>query len=92
MKQAHQDIKDVFKGKLSVAGNSYTGVGMNDCVRSARDVVVGIKKGESPTGLERFEREGWEKRFAPSMEDSLKEMKRRLERERARAMKGPPGS
>ncbi|KUJ23957.1 Protoporphyrinogen oxidase [Mollisia scopiformis] len=63
MRKGHEEVKDVFKGKLAVAGNSYTGVGMNDCVRAARDVVVGIKKGESPTGLEGFVGARWEKKY-----------------------------
>lgn len=43
-----------FQGKLMVAGNSYTGVGLNDCVRAAKDVVEAFVKGEVRTGLESF--------------------------------------
>lgn len=43
-----------WKGKLRVAGNSYTGVGLNDCVRAARDVVKGLVDGTARTGLESF--------------------------------------
>jgi oxygen-dependent protoporphyrinogen oxidase len=53
MKQAHGELMQIFKGKLAVAGNSYTGVGLNDCVRAARDVVMDIKDGHA-TGLESF--------------------------------------
>ena len=54
MKKAHGELMAAFSGKLTVAGNSYTGVGLNDCVRAARDVVLGIKKGEENSGLEEF--------------------------------------
>ncbi len=43
-----------FQGKLRVAGSSFTGVGLNDCVRAARDVVDGLVDGTSKTGLESF--------------------------------------
>ena len=57
MKAAHGELMRGFKGKLSVAGNSYTGVGLNDCVRGARDVVkdvTGYHGSGGITGLERF--------------------------------------
>jgi len=54
LKSAHNELLQNFKGKLSVAGNSYTGVGLNDCVRAARDVVEGIRFGSQFTGLEQF--------------------------------------
>lgn len=57
MREAHSDLLKGFKGKLAVAGNSYTGVGLNDCVRAARDVVVGLKRGDVVTGLEEFGKE-----------------------------------
>jgi oxygen-dependent protoporphyrinogen oxidase len=53
MKAAHGELMQMFKGKLAVAGNSYTGVGLNDCVRAARDVVMDIKDRQA-TGLESF--------------------------------------
>ncbi|KAL8907045.1 MAG: hypothetical protein Q9207_001657 [Kuettlingeria erythrocarpa] len=44
-----------FNGRLRVAGSSYTGVGLNDCVRSARNVVTGLVEGrKQDTGLESF--------------------------------------
>lgn len=43
-----------FKGRLRVAGNSYTGVGLNDCIRAARDVVTGLVDNTGRTGLESF--------------------------------------
>ncbi|KAI9810347.1 MAG: N-acetyl-glucosamine-6-phosphate deacetylase [Pycnora praestabilis] len=59
MKNAHRELEKEFKGRLRVAGNSYTGVGLNDCVRAARDVVVGLveENGEDKTGLGGFLRE-----------------------------------
>ena len=43
-----------LKGRLRVAGNSYTGVGLNDCIRAATDVVRGLIDGTGTTGLESF--------------------------------------
>lgn len=43
-----------FKGRLRVAGNSYTGVGLNDCIRAARDVVKGLVDDTGSTGLETY--------------------------------------
>ena len=61
-----QNIRDAmssrFRGRLRVAGTSYMGVGLNDCVRSARDVVVGLRNGEHDTGLGAFRMERkWER-------------------------------
>lgn len=60
LKTAHGELLSAFKGKLAVAGNSYTGVGLNDCARSGRDLVTDLKRGHYPrgvTGLEQFERD-----------------------------------
>lgn len=62
MKTAHDELMSGFGGRLAVAGNSYTGVGVNDCVRGARDVVIRLKDslgvgsegGLAVTGLETF--------------------------------------
>ncbi|TVY85478.1 Protoporphyrinogen oxidase [Lachnellula suecica] len=60
MKKGHSELRNAFGGKLAVAGNSYTGVGVNDCVRAARDVVMGVAKGKDVTGLESFaEQKAW---------------------------------
>ena len=67
MAQGHDDLEDHFGGRVRVAGCSYTGVGVNDCVRAAWELVqglTGIRKvqGElfwsepGKTGLERFTR------------------------------------
>ena len=53
MEDANRSLK-AFKGRLRVAGNSYTGVGLNDCVRAARDVVRGMIDCTGTTGLESF--------------------------------------
>ncbi|RPA94850.1 Protoporphyrinogen oxidase [Choiromyces venosus 120613-1] len=58
METAHEDLIG-FNGRLSVAGNSYSGVGLNDCVRSARDVVKGLLSGSSLTGLDGFKDKQW---------------------------------
>ncbi|CUS12361.1 unnamed protein product [Tuber aestivum] len=59
METAHEDLLMGFNGRLSVAGNSYMGVGLNDCVRSARDVVKGLLSGRGLTGLEGFKGKQW---------------------------------
>ncbi|KAL8771921.1 MAG: hypothetical protein Q9209_002859 [Squamulea sp. 1 TL-2023] len=57
MTQTHEALTR-FHGRLRVAGNSYNGVGLNDCVRSAREVVMGLVEGrEEKTGLEAFTKE-----------------------------------
>ena len=42
------------EGKLGVAGNSYTGVGVNDCIRAAWSWSLHMKARDPPTGLESF--------------------------------------
>ena len=59
MGSAHTELMDAFKGKLAVAGNTYAGVGLNDCVRSAREVVAQIKLGMGTTGLDRINEDIW---------------------------------
>ncbi|KAL8667503.1 MAG: hypothetical protein Q9202_000719 [Teloschistes flavicans] len=54
MAKANHALKK-FNGRLRVAGNSYNGVGLNDCVRSAKDVAMGLIKGSNETGLEFFD-------------------------------------
>jgi oxygen-dependent protoporphyrinogen oxidase len=54
MKKAHTELFDGYKGRLHVAGNSYTGVGLNDCVRAARDVAMKLKNSDEFTGLDGF--------------------------------------
>ena len=59
MGDASRDLQRQFKGRLRVAGNSYTGVGLNDCVRAAMDVVkrLAAADGRFDTGLESFTQE-----------------------------------
>jgi len=55
MESGHRELKREFKGRLRVAGNSYTGVGLNDCVRAAYDIAAGLKQDpddDNKTGLE----------------------------------------
>jgi len=53
LQTAKKALLDTFDGRLSVAGASYKGVGMNDCIRSARDVAKGlVEHGGRHTGLE----------------------------------------
>jgi oxygen-dependent protoporphyrinogen oxidase len=48
-------IKDgPWRGKLSLVGNGYGGVGVNDCVWSAEGVAQALLEGRNPTGLERW--------------------------------------
>jgi protoporphyrinogen/coproporphyrinogen III oxidase len=57
MRAAHSELLHGFKGQLKVAGNSYTGVGLNDCVLAASNIVAGIKRQSgtgAETGLENF--------------------------------------
>lgn len=43
-----------WRGKLSVVGNGYGGVGVNDCVYSGQSVADGLLAGDDITGLERW--------------------------------------
>lgn len=52
LKTAHNNISREYKGRLRVAGNWMSGVGVNDCLRSAWDVVRSLKEGKDGTGLE----------------------------------------
>jgi protoporphyrinogen/coproporphyrinogen III oxidase len=78
MKAAHNELFSEFRGKLTVAGNSYTGVGLNDCVRVARDVVMDLKDGQRKTGLEEFVRpREWAQTRLPSRAEMEISMQRR---------------
>lgn len=61
LKCAHGDLMRGFSGRVAVAGNSFGGVGLNDCVRGAREVakkMAGIIEGKGDvTGLERWAHE-----------------------------------
>ena len=54
MKNTHLELMAAYHGRVHVAGSSYTGVGLNDCVRAARDVVMRIKNEDQFTGLDDF--------------------------------------
>lgn len=59
LKTAHNNIWREYKGRLRVAGSWMSGVGVNDCLRSAWDVVKGLKVGRDGTGLEQVGRDEW---------------------------------
>lgn len=52
LKTAHNNIWREYRGRLRVAGSWMSGVGVNDCLRSAWDVVQSLKTGKDGTGLE----------------------------------------
>lgn len=55
MRELHEGISSgPWAGKLSLVGNGYGGVGVNDCVYSAEEVVGPLSRGEHATGLERW--------------------------------------
>ena len=54
MSVIHRDLERTFKGRLRVAGNSYTGVGVNDCIRGARSIAEGLANRDGGTGLDSF--------------------------------------
>lgn len=59
LEQAYYELLHGYKGRLSVAGNSYTGVGVNDCIKAAKVVATKVAKGDKPTGLESFVMPKW---------------------------------
>ena len=58
LRLAHETLAASFAGKVRVAGSSCYGVGVNDCVKGAYEVVRGLKSGKSLTGLEASVRGG----------------------------------
>jgi oxygen-dependent protoporphyrinogen oxidase len=52
LKAAHQNLLREYKGHLRVAGNWMQGVGVNDCLRSAYEVVKSLRDRREGTGLE----------------------------------------
>ncbi|WVW86389.1 protoporphyrinogen oxidase [Kwoniella bestiolae CBS 10118] len=56
LRDLHRHIRDgEWDGKLSLVGNAYGGVGLNDCIFSSEGVVKELMKGSKVTGLERWE-------------------------------------
>jgi len=51
MEFGHELLKLYFNGRLAVAGSSYSGVGINDCTRSAYEVVRDLLGVGKPGGL-----------------------------------------
>ena len=55
LRSANEELSKAYGGRVRIAGGAYTGVGVNDCVRSALDAVKGLRDDPSRgTGLERF--------------------------------------
>jgi protoporphyrinogen oxidase len=59
LKEAHLALLRNFGGRLKVAGNSYTGVGVNDCLMAAREIALAAQSDHwsSRTGLDRYDRD-----------------------------------
>ena len=60
MAKGHGELLKHFHGRLRVAGSWYSGVGINDCIRSAHDVCSGLSPGVHPTQRRSTERTGLE--------------------------------
>jgi oxygen-dependent protoporphyrinogen oxidase len=55
LRELHEAISSgPWKHKLSLVGSGYGGIGVNDCVGSAEEVVDALAQGHSATGLERW--------------------------------------
>ena len=55
LKGIQDETYTAFAGKVRMVGGAYTGVGVNDCIRSAFDIVKELQDSPSRgTGLERF--------------------------------------
>jgi oxygen-dependent protoporphyrinogen oxidase len=55
LNQLHTAIlQGPWRDRLSLTGNGYGGVGVNDCVWSAETVVEALARGQSCTGLEAY--------------------------------------
>lgn len=52
LQTANTNLKREYNGRLRVVGNWMMGVGVNDCIRSAWEVVRGLREGKAATGLE----------------------------------------
>jgi len=57
LRTAHDNLWQEYRGRLRVAGSWMSGVGVNDCLRSAWDVVRSIKDRRDGTGLEHVGRD-----------------------------------
>jgi oxygen-dependent protoporphyrinogen oxidase len=59
LKEAHYALLRNYGGRVKVAGNSYTGVGVNDCLMAALNVAQSVRSEEwtEKSGLEKFERD-----------------------------------
>ncbi|KAI5815914.1 hypothetical protein BZA77DRAFT_388060 [Pyronema omphalodes] len=60
MATVHKSLKRNFHGRIAVAGPTYAGVGVHDCIRSARATINGwLENNGEFTGLERQMRDDW---------------------------------
>ncbi|KAF2435987.1 Protoporphyrinogen oxidase [Tothia fuscella] len=93
LKEAHKSLLYHFKGRVKVAGNSYTGVGVNDCLKASLEIASSTLSPDwnQKTGLESFEKdlEYVEKKNAMGIykDDLLKmeELRKRLEDDKGKA-------
>lgn len=56
LREFAQGVRDEFRGRLRVVGNQFSGVGVNDCIKSAWLMAKGLRDGGwkgRDTGLER---------------------------------------
>lgn len=70
LRRAHADLTRGFSGRVAVAGSSFGGVGLNDCIRGAREVAKKMAgrmgSGAGVTGLERWvQEERWVNKIEP---------------------------
>lgn len=70
LRRAHADLTRGFAGRVAVAGSSFGGVGLNDCIRGAREVAKKMagrmESGAGVTGLERWvQEERWVNKIEP---------------------------
>ncbi|KAF3484426.1 protoporphyrinogen oxidase [Arthroderma uncinatum] len=55
MEELHDSLSREYDSRLKVAGAWYTGIGVNDCIASARAVATSIRQGShDETGLENY--------------------------------------
>lgn len=54
MAAVDEEIQSAFKGRLAVAGGSYTKIGAMGAIRSGHDIAKEIVNDRDPTGLEEF--------------------------------------
>jgi hypothetical protein len=99
LKDAHRALLQGYQGRLKVAGNSYTGVGVNDCLKAALEIAQSAlgREWSQKTGLESFETEikyvskkeigkGLVDGAPHDLDEKLSDLKRRLDGANKRAL------